>query len=715
MPEQIGDSAAQHTPQDAFFVLKDCRELFQRRLVEIARQSGVTSPHVLEAFSREVGEAHDELAASTQQDGFEQTAGLTASRISLVGHDDLELEIRIGEIANRLKGDERIDHWRVQLRYMTLLNRPKMGRESNPLGLEPISRGLWAICRSSDGLLDRKFDLLKRLEEMLELKLPEAYVELNALLERHHVEPAQVRTIQRGSGGMSASGAAGGSAGAGGPGFSGAGQGGSTALSALQNTLRQQFGGDNLLPAGFATGGDGDSGGTNFTINASTLVMLTHLMERLSILEQQQLSGLSNLSAEAEAGQAPLRALKSKDVDLPLGKPAAIALDTLSLIFDGIFAAPDLPDVVKAVLSRLQIPLLKLAILDEAFFTNTQHPGRRLVNRMALAAVGLAPDTGRRHPVCVRLGKLADAVRSTLEKNDGNLSLHLDELEALIATRDQATQTGAKPYIDLVLAHEAGEISRVHAQAWLDKVLRKTTEAAIAHFLTNYWLRVMQAAWTDGGSEGPHWKSSATTIDELLWSVQPKLIAEDRKQLLALIPSLIKRLNVGLDSLGVSAEERKPFLDACFDLQTAALRGRTDAPSVVQSPEAAPTSLDPGTLRNALTPRTVQLLEENGKLVQYLGQPSATASPWRTGGSAWKEGDWISFSLPDGEHLCGCHCWKTAPSGTVLLYNMEWGYAVALAPAYLELQLRGGQARIVSDQSLFDDAAERALGQIKPA
>ena len=58
---------------------------------------------------------------------------------------------------------------------------------------------------------------------------------------------------------------------------------------------------------------------------------------------------------------------------------------------------------------------------------------------------------------------------------------------------------------------------------------------------------------------------------------------------------------------------------------------------------------------------------------------------------------------------------KATPSGTVLLYNAEWGYAVALAPIFLEQQLRNSQARIASDQSLFDDAAERALGQIKPA
>ena len=156
MPSEtlLNESPAVST--DPFFVLQECRDLLVRRISEIARQCGITDVRVLEALGREIGEAHDELASEEQQEGFEQTRGLTASRISLVGNDDLELDIRIGEIAGHLRDDEHIDHWRVQLRYMTLLQRPGMTPDSNPLGLETIRRGLWALCRESGGLLDQQ-------------------------------------------------------------------------------------------------------------------------------------------------------------------------------------------------------------------------------------------------------------------------------------------------------------------------------------------------------------------------------------------------------------------------------------------------------------------------------------------------------------------------------------------------------------------------------
>lgn len=734
MPEGTGTSIpAHHANVDSFFVLRDCRELFQRRLAEIARVSGISSPNVIEALTREVGAAHDELASSTQQDGFGQTAGLTASRITLVGNDDLDLEIRIADIANRLKGNDRIDPWRVQLRYMALLNRPKMAAECNPLGLEPICRGLWAICRESGDNLDQNLDHLGRLEEDLQARLPDVYTELNELLESHRVLPAPTQVVHQGRGsgvGGSSSGGSssgGGDSGGGGSGGGGSGVGGSgstgglpgsNAFATLQQALRQQSAADDIFPAGFITGNAsaypaGSAGSSVF--NASTLVMLNHLMERLHVLEQQHLSGLSGISPVETGGQPALRALRSKDLDVPLGKPAAIALDTLSLIFESIFAASDLPDAVKAAIGRLQIPLLKLAILDPSFFADTQHPARRLINRMARAAIGLGQDTGREHPVCVSLAKVADSVRATLESNEVELSPHLDELDALIVARDQLLQANAQPYVQLVLEHEAREASGSVAQDWLREALSHTTEPAIRRFLSEYWIRVMQSAHRDGGTSGTRWTEYDATSKELVWSVQPRQSAEERKQLLSLIPSLIKRINAGLDLLVIPAEERTSFLNACFDLQTAALRTRSGTPGapaqLAGSGTAQTVPVTPSSATVMPEP-TDQILERNGILVHYLGRPAETPSPWRSSASTRTEGDWISFHLPDDELICGRHCGQASSSGTVLLFNTDWGYAVAMAPSLLEQQFRTGRARIVSESALFDEAAKRALGQI---
>jgi len=714
MPDQTEppDTAAS-ARGDTFFVLRECRELFQRRLADIAQLAGVSSAKVLAAFTREIGEVHDELASSAQQDGFEQTAGLTASRISLVGNDDLELEIRIGDIGSRLKGNDRIDHWRAQLRYKTLLRRPKMTMGNNPVGLEPIGLGLWVICKESGNSLEQNLVLLSRLEEQLQLQLPDFYVELNALLERHGIEPAQVLPVQRERSPVSrAEGGATGNS----PNPIASNAAAGNALAALQQSMQNQFGGEQSSAGEPSTGNVPGQGG-NFTLNAATLLMLNQLMERLRVLELQQVTGLADFSLdEPDGGEldgfassdpaktAPLRALKSKDLDVPLGKSATIAMDTLSLIFESLFTAPDLPHAVKLILSRLQIPLLKLAILDTAFFADAQHPARRLVNRMARAATGLNQDVDRDHPVCAFLLHISDAVRATLEAGEGQITPHLDELDAFIQQRDQSLQFSAKGYVQLVQAHEADEAARIAAQDWLVKTGTIRLEPAIDEFLATHWRRVMHGAYLDGGPNGPRWKEGETTIQELLWSIRPKASAEDRKKLLALIPSLLKRINAELDRLSLPIEARTPFFDACFELQTASLRQASPLSETPLPPTAATPS-------KTFSP-AVQVLEQSGKLVQYCGLLDAPQAGRRTGIPPWKDGDWLFFNLPDGERLCGCCCGQYAPFGTLVLFNPEWAFAVALAPALLEQQLRTSQARIVSESSLFDEAAERALAQM---
>jgi hypothetical protein len=275
---------------------------------------------------------------------------------------------------------------------------------------------------------------------------------------------------------------------------------------------------------------------------------------------------------------------------------------------------------------------------------------------------------------------------------------------------------GAQPYIQLVVEHEAHEAARASADAWLDKMLVRTGEAAIAQFLREHWLRVMEDACLDGGTVGDRWLENAQAIDDLLWTLLPKPSIEERQKSAALIPTLIKRLNAGLDSIGVAREDRVPFFNACFALQTAALRNRIEPlPPPVAAPASSPAArpaFNPASAGRADAADAVCILEQQGKLLQYIGASAGGAS-WRSPSGGVRLGDWVSFELPDGERLCGRVCWQGASFGTVLLFNKAWGYAVAIAARRIEAQLRGGRARIVSEISLFDTAAQTALGQMK--
>ena len=58
------------------------------------------------------------------------------------------------------------------------------------------------------------------------------------------------------------------------------------------------------------------------------------------------------------------------------------------MIFEFILDEPSIPEVVKRLLNQLQIPILKVAIVDKEFFAQKQHPARRLLNTLGHASIG---------------------------------------------------------------------------------------------------------------------------------------------------------------------------------------------------------------------------------------------------------------------------------------------------------------------------------------
>lgn len=678
-------------PADAFFILEECRNLFVCRLGEIAQQGGITHAQVLDAMRREAAEAHDELAAEAPPEGFDQTHGLTASRISLLGHDDLEIDIRIGEIASHLRDDQRIDHWRVQLRYMSLLQRPAMPPEQNPLGMEPIRRALWAICREGGGSLEQQFGRLDNLEETLKLRLPGVYAELNQLLESKGIAPAQTQLIRQ-----PASRAVVSTSPTNSP---------TNPLAMLQLTMQQQRG-DKVPAGGAAPGGANASAGGNALLDASAMVMLNHLIERMNAIELQQIAGKTPPDKATRPDASTPNLFRSKDFDLAPGQPAAIMLDTLALIFEAIYASPDLPDVVKSLLGRLQIPLLKHAMLDAGFFANEQHPARTLINRLADAALGLPANAPRDHPVCVHFARIIDAAREVLGQGKGDLAPLIARLDAIAGKRDEAIHKATRRLVDQVQRHERKEDARSSAEDWLAKTRPAATAPALADFLSAHWVKVMAAACEEGGRDGDDWRDAESAIEYLLWSVLPKQTPEDRKKLTAGIPALLKRINAGLDRIALPFEERKPFLDTCFALQTAALRARaTDeapwVPAPAEPPERAKRSAQPC------------LLEADGCRIHYHGNPAASTAQRQAGPITVKTGDWLNYTSPDGKRLSGTCCWQDSRTRTVLLFSPATRHALALPQEAIEAQLRAGQARMQSGTALFDAAAQRALRQLR--
>ena len=724
------------TPSDAFETLRDCRNLYLKQLGALLLESGSLGAGAIQVIQEAAGAYFDEMVANSRRGSFQDEAGgLTASRITLVGEEDLELGIHLDNLTARLFDSAGETLWKLHLRFVTLLDRPDLSKDDNPLGLRGVVRGIERMLeRAGSVTLDKKLDLLDLLADFLKDRLPALYVELESFLSGAGVTAAQAGIItspdilRKGQNSASTADAV-----------------NNGILLALQQALLARLPAMPAMPAMPAGNGlgMGMGGGANFaaapgltTPQAGMAVQyaaggalaaplsqstLERLISRLNELDQQRpvtasapISGAPSLENlipglfDATPQPAAARpSINSSALGIPAAAPEGLAIDTLATIFKAIFADPELPDALKAIISSLHITLMKVAMQDATLFTGTKHPARQLIDRMRIAMLGLPRDVPARHPICVRLGELAGHLRTAYQGDNATLLAALNEVNALIDARELEIIRAADDYLPMLLQLDSLDGVSVQVGQVIDQLLARPLPREIRNFIDHTWRSVMLRNAQQGGADSSEWLADKTAIEGLIWSFEPKPALDDRKLLAGKLPSILKRLKAGMEAVGLAPVEQTAFLDTCFTLQTAALRG--------QNPLSAP-----GNDRDMARPPNAPLaatpvagkIEAGGRILRTLDFAAGQAPARRS--VAGQPGDWmvIRDELETSQVAMLCH---RSPLGQrMLFFNPDSGLALAIHPAILEKQLRDGSARACGADSLFETAARQALGQQSP-
>ncbi|HXE40109.1 MAG TPA: DUF1631 family protein [Azonexus sp.] len=675
---------------DSFEVLRDCRALYLKQLGTLLQDSGVLASNAIQAVQHGAGSYFDEMLASQRRGSFkEEAGGLTSSRITLVGEQDLELNIRLDHLSTRFFEATVGSLWKLNLRLSTLLRRPELARSNNPIDPKGICQGLDEMFAAAGAIShDKKLDLLGRVESHLLQNLPALYNTLNDFLERAGIEAAQAVIV-------------------------------STPDSARKPAAESPSVPDNLLQA-LHQALQSRLTPSSATADRSAVLSqaaLERLFFRLNELDrpgnlaasfdpvasqslESLIPGLFSETAPSQPGKS--NSLTALDLGIPANAPEGLAVDTLASLFAAIFDDPELPEALKTVISRLQITILKAAMLDAGFFSDATHPARQLLDKIGIAMLGLPLETTVKDPLGARLLAIAAELPGRFKGDVAVFSAAIAQIDALIAERHASIADAVEPYLPLLHQLDRRDQALAEVRRVIAKAIPSETAAPIREFFNNTWSKVLQVVWMEHGPDSSQWASNCNVMANLLWTFEPKPSAEKRNELNRRLPEILAVLKAGMDRLGMTEPAQAAFFDTCFTLQTDALR---------TTPTLNPDSplLEPSTW----SPKTGKLVAGeilSGKLalrtLEFSGNP-----PLPTRKLPCTRGDWLSFELDDGKPGLAFLCHLSPASQRALLSNPDTGLVVAVHPAVLERQLRAGKARVLGSRSLFDTAAERALGR----
>lgn len=265
-------------------------------------------------------------------------------------------------------------------------------------------------------------------------------------------------------------------------------------------------------------------------------------------------------------------------------------INLVSMMFDFILDDRNLAAPMKVLIGRLQIPLLKVAIADKSFFSKGGHPARRLLNEMALAALGWqesTDDSQRKDGLFAKMESIVQTVLTDFETDMGIFNNLLMDFRAFLDKDKRRAQILEQRTLDAEDGKAKSEKARMQVDAVLNRlVLGHDLAAPALKLLREAWGNVLFITALKKGVDSEDWQACIRTAQQLVWSLTAPMTKENRQGLLKLVPELLQKLRGGLEAISYSPFETTQLFKQLEALHLARLRS---VPKVAEpKPEAKP-------------------------------------------------------------------------------------------------------------------------------
>ncbi|MFZ3321218.1 MAG: DUF1631 family protein, partial [Usitatibacter sp.] len=444
------------------------------------------------------------------------------------------------------------------------------------------------------------------------------------------------------------------------------------------------------------------------TVPASFVTELTRMHREIDAQDGIPGEGLMNV----------VRRIKAAPQSASLGTIDAMTIDIVAMLFDYIFEDRQIPASVKALLGRLQIPLLKVALLDRSFFSSKAHPARRLLDLLAESSIGIA-EAGDRQAAALKM--IEEVVDKVLEEFETDVALFenlVARVDAFIEAQKRAENDIVERSAKLIEERERDEIARVIAAQEIARRLeaRAWVPAPVRDMLEEAWVGALACAQRTEGEGSAAWHGVLRTMDDLLWSVEPKANADDRKRLITILPAMLRELHGGMERAAFPEDRRIAFLGALVDCHAHAVKAGLRGLAALPETRSEAPKKDASIERAVIPAGDIQV--EEIRLRAPPGASSVRNVFTRTG--VWtnlKRGTWVEFEAQENVPATRARLTWISPNKGVYLFTNPYSAktAVSISPEALAEQMRLGFARVIDEAPLVERAVDSMLTNLREA
>lgn len=430
------------------------------------------------------------------------------------------------------------------------------------------------------------------------------------------------------------------------------------------------------------------------------------LLTLLSFVQKLPLSASSPNGVDVERVLTTVQ--HRRGVELTLSRIEKETINLVQMLFRFILQSNDMAQPMQELICRLQVPVLKVALIDPSFLTDKKHAARRLLNQFAaVAAQWQDGDAEGRSQSLYNF--MRSSVERILARFDVNVSVFAEVLADFTSVMEKEKRLAIvqeKRTVDAEDGKAKAAQARQHVAAEIAaKTEGKELSPMVSALINGPWNNVLFVTGLKHGFGSSQWNEQLKVLSDLVYSVQPCAGQAQRKQLIALIPELMQRMRAGLDAISYNPFEVEELFAAVGQIHLQRIRDGADQVDS-GNPQPAPQHIQEAAEKKPQV-GTANIADPDTDATLPADDPHIVAV------STFSHGAWFDLTTLAGEaHRCRLAAY-IKPTDKYIFVDRSGVKVAEQTRNELALALKQGRLAPLDNNMLFDKALESVVTSLR--
>jgi len=466
----------------------------------------------------------------------------------------------------------------------------------------------------------------------------------------------------------------------------------------------------------------------------------------LTALQAQQLASAQAygyMPASQFQGGAPTVALTVPHVDIlvPVDMPGAArqlrdqtnslkekastpgekaTIEIIALMFQSILAEERIPESIRLLFARLQIPVMRVALSEPEFFGTLEHPARQLIDQMGSCVMGFDAAAVEMDALEAEIRRIVQVIEQYPEVGQRVFAKMVEEFRAFLG--EHLVDSGdTKHLVSIAQQVEQKETLAIQYTIEMRNMLKDMPVAdVVREYLFKVWSEVLAVAAVRKGAQHEETLMLKRSAADLVWASSAKPSRADRQRVIEMLPHLLQRLRKGMTLLGLVAGVQDTHLKIIGEALSQAFSSKAASVSNERIEELAgqlaaleDVVLEDGAGDLPLDAENIELLVgiDSSKLEVVTDGGSQPSQAMRAWAQELQVGSWFQLDH-NGQHSVVQYVWRSA-RGQLHLFAAPGGRNVLIQARRMAAYLQAGLLSPHEQESLTVRATRTALAKLE--